>query len=180
MKNTIKRITTAFAATLAIATSTNSVLADTIVPGRCNQGKCWENRIERKTLIRRTNSGDLYSIVTSQREWDFGAESTKTEFGTPKVNYAFCSTKSPAVIFEVDRQYYAHLLNPGADDFYGYNMSDYPVYWAVCHNIVGTGNLMDYFTGGIITEQAIKLGYPLNLPSDQIELANPLAITYLR
>ena len=92
-------------------------------------------------------------------------------FGKVEVSYVYCSTIRPAYIFNSDNIDYAHLLNPGGDDWYGYNFSDYPLYWATCHNYVG----LDFFSEEI-TSRAIKLGYSLNLPSEQIELKNPLEI----
>lgn len=122
-----------------------------------------------KTLIQSGSSGKLYSVEIATRSWPMGSQPS-SPFGSPRTNYVYCSTKKPAYLFNSEGTYYAHLLNPGGD-WYGYNMSDYPIYWATCHNLVGP----DFFSERM-RATARKLGYPLNLPSEQIELTNVLDI----
>jgi hypothetical protein len=129
--------------------------ADVILPARCHMGICGENRFIQKDVL---------------RTWPMEEEPSGS-YNEPRTSYVYCSTSRPAIVFESDGIYYADLLNPGGDDFYGYNMSDYPVYWATCHNFVGP----DFFSERM-TANAIRLGYPLNLPQDQIELRNVLDI----
>jgi hypothetical protein len=178
----MKRIISAAIATLSLALATpsyadaiNTPAPKTVVPGGCHMGQCMDTIIERKGKIKEGKDGSLYSVVTSNRYWkDTNGKPVKSQPTNRFISYVYCSTTRPAVIFEDEGSAIAHTLNPGDNDFYGYNISDYPVYWAVCHNILGSGKLMDYFQNGIVTEQAIKLGYPLNLPSDQIRLTNVL------
>jgi len=93
-----------------------------------------------------------------------------SRFGRVEVNYVYCSKTRPAYVFSSDGTYYGHLLNPGGA-WYGYNKSDYPVYWTTCHNFIGP----EFFSEEM-TSQAIRLGYPLDLTSEQIELKNVLEI----
>ena len=64
----------------------------------------------------------------------------KVPFPGSEISYVICSTSKPAYIFKADEgfssNYLAHRLNPDAQSYYGYNMSDYSIYWATCHNMV--------------------------------------------
>lgn len=144
-------------------------LADIILPGSCHMGECYENKLIEKTILRKTANGILYSIRIASRSWPMGTQ-PNSRFGQMETNYVYCSTTKPAYIFKLDGIYYAHLLNPGGE-WFRYNVSDYPIYWSTCHNFVGP----DFFSEKM-TAKAIKLGYPLNLPSEQIELNNVLEI----
>lgn len=143
--------------------------ADIVLPQKCQMGQCGDSKFIRKDLLREGPNGALYSVKLASRSWQMDSE-PPANFGQPEVNYVYCSTTRPSRIFKDGAIYYAHLLNPGGD-WFGYNASDYPVYWATCHNFVGP----DFFSEEM-TSRAIKLGYPLNLPSDQIELSNVLEI----
>ncbi len=147
-------------------------------PGRCYQGSCFDHRLDRRTLIKTTNTGILYAVETSNREYTFEDTDPKSKpFKPAGHHYVFCSTSRPAVIFQPTRALYlAHTLNPGTDDYYGYNMVDYAKYWLVCHNYVADGTLNGFFTD-LFTERAISLGYPLNLPVKAIELIHTQEIT---
>jgi hypothetical protein len=153
---------------------TQSVLADIVLPGGCQMGECWEQKLIEKRLIKSGSKGTIYAVKTVVRSGSMDSQAFGS-FGEVKLSYVYCSTTKPAIIFDVDfdvdRTYYAHLLNPGSQDWAGYNQSDYPLYWATCHNFVGP----DFFSEEM-TAKAIKLGYPLNLPQEQIELNNVLEI----
>lgn len=148
---------------------TPSSLADVVLPGRCHMGECWEQKLIEKTLLKSSSQGKLYSVKIATRSWPMGS-SPNSPFGSSQINYVYCSTKKPAYLFSSDGIYYGHLLNPGGD-WYGYNMSDYPIYWATCHNFVGP----DFFSERM-KAKAIQLGYSVNLPSEQVELKNILDI----
>lgn len=138
-----------------------------ILPGRCHMGQCWDNKFVSKSLLKTSNNGELYSVKIASRSWSIDSQ-PPDNFGQVEMSYVYCSRTKPAYIFNSDNTYYAHLLNPGGD-WYGYNQSDYPIYWATCHNFVGPN-----FFSEEMTSRAIKLGYPLNLSSEQVELNNPL------
>ncbi|MBE7383077.1 MAG: hypothetical protein F6J95_016895 [Leptolyngbya sp. SIO1E4] len=156
---------------LSLATVMTAIFAalpasgELILPGRCHMGICWDQKFLGKALIDQSANGKLYEVELAFRSWPMESEPPNT-FETPDTSYVFCSTDRPAYIFESDGTYFAHLLNPGGD-WYGYNVSDYPVYWATCHNFVGPN-----FFSEEMTNRAIQLGYSLDLPSDQIELTN--------
>lgn len=165
MKNvSYKRI---FQMTVAIAFSLSSqpAWADVILPGRCHMGECWESKFLGKTVLKKGSNGTLYEVETADRSWPIETQPSGN-YESPTVSYVYCSTIKPAYIFisQFDQQLTAHLLNPGGD-YGGYNQSDYPIYWATCHNFIGP----DFFSDEM-TERAKKLGYPLDLPSEQIEL----------
>lgn len=141
-----------------------------VLPGRCQMGECWDNKFVEKMLLKVGPNGTLFSVKTASRSWQMGSQPPNS-FGQAEVSYVYCSRTKPAYIFNHEHTYYAHLLNPGSGDFFGYNQSDYPIYWATCHNFVGP----DFFSEEM-TSRAIKLGYSLNLSSDQIELNNVLEI----
>ena len=155
--------------TLASILIAQPVMAELILPGRCHMGECWDNKFISKTQLREGSNGTLYAVEMASRSWSFGSE-PPAKFDSPTIRYVHCSTTKPAYIFNSDGTYYAHLLNPGGD-WYGYNVGDYPVYWATCHNFVGP----EFFSEKM-TSRAVQLGYPLNLSSEQIELNNVLEI----
>jgi hypothetical protein len=165
-----KHLLSASISTIFAFILSQSAQAEIILPGRCHMGYCWENQFLGKTLLRTGNdAGKLYSVKLASRDWEMGT-SPSSSYGKPTVSYVYCSTTKPAYIFQADGTYFAHLLNPGGD-WFGYNMSDYPIYWATCHNFVGPN-----FFSEEMTSRAIQLGYPLDLPSEQIELDNVLEI----
>lgn len=140
--------------------------AELILPGRCpHMGMCWENKFLKKTLLEKGRDGTLYSVELAGRSWRIESQPPDT-FEPTRTSYVYCSKTRPAFIFKTDGKFIAHLLNPGGD-WYGYNQSDYPVYWATCHNFVGP----DFFSE-VMKNRAIQLGYPLNLPSEQMDLNN--------
>lgn len=143
--------------------------AEFLLPQSCRMGQCWETKFISKEILRTGNEGKLYKIHTSQRTWKVQSDPPNTS--TPRqAEYVYCSTTKPAFIFPVEGKYIAHLINPGKD-WYGYNRPSHIRYWATCHNFVGP----DYFNQSM-TLNAIRLGYSLKLPSEQIELSNPLEI----
>jgi hypothetical protein len=139
--------------------------ADLILSGRCQMGTCWEQKFFGKTLLEKGSDGTLYSVELATRSWPMGSEPSGS-FSPSKISYVYCSTIRPTYIFKLENKYYAHFLNPGGD-WFGYNRSEYPVYWATCHNFIGP----DFFSENM-KHKAIDLGYPLNLPSEQKELNN--------
>ena len=149
---------------LGQATSTFRTL-----PGRCQMGICWDNQYRGKTLLHQGKRDRLYSVELAFRSWEMGTE-PDNNFEKPRTSYVYCSTSKPALIFAEDTAnpdsgYIAHLLNPGGDDWAGYNMADYPIYWLTCHNIVGPN-----FFSEAMSDRALQLGYSLNLPSESLEL----------
>lgn len=161
----MKRITLVGAGIGFLLLANQPAQAEVILPGGCRMGECWESKLIEKNILKRNHLGILYSIKLATRSW--GEEfSPPKEFTQIRTDYVFCSTVKPAYIFELDGTYFAHLLNPGGD-YSGYNKDDYPLYWATCHNLVGP----DFFSDQI-TARALKWGYPLNLPSEQITLKN--------
>ncbi len=158
----LKRLLT-LTITLTIISPILPALADLILPGRCQMGTCWDTKLYRKKLIEKGKDGTLYSVDIATRSWKMGNEAP-ANFGASYSNYIYCSNTKPAYIFKSQNKYYAHFLNPGGD-WYGYNISDYPIYWVTCHNFVGPN-----FFSKEMKDKAIQLGYPLNLPSEQKEL----------
>lgn len=144
--------------------------AEVILPESCRMGECWQSKLIAKNILKRNQLGTLYSVHLAARSWQQESP-PPLEFAQVRTDYVFCSTVKPALIFELEGDYFAHLLNPGGDDYSGYNQDDYPIYWATCHNLVGP----DFFSEEM-TNRARKWGYTLNLPSEQITLKNVLEI----
>ncbi len=138
-------------------------LADLILPGRCHQGYCHENKFVSKTRLDDGQDGTLYAVELASRSWQNGVTSPGA-FEPSRTIHVYCSTRRPMFIFQADSRYYVNTLNPGGN-FYGFNMSDYPIYWATCHNFVGP----DFFSERM-TNQARRLGYPLNLNQGQSQV----------
>lgn len=130
-----------------------------------SNGECGDIKFVGKTLLKTGTDGELYSIKTASRSWKMNSQPSDS-FGQVGISYVYCSRIKPAYIFNSDGTYYAHLLNPGGSPL-GYDISDYPIYWATCHNFVGP----DFFSEEM-TARAIRLGYSLNLDARQIELNN--------
>jgi len=97
-------------------------------------GMCWEQKFLKKTLLEKGKNGTLYLAELASRSWRVETKPPAT-FNPSKTNYVYCSKSRPTFIFESDGKYITHLLNPGGD-WYGYNVSDYPVYWTTCHKFV--------------------------------------------
>jgi hypothetical protein len=155
-----------FSTSLSIIFTALPAFADIILPGRCpHMGICWDQKFIKKTLLERGKNGTLYSVELASRSWRVEAQPPAT-FKPPNTSYVYCSTTRPALIFKSEGKYYAHFLNLGGD-WYGYNVSDYPVYWTTCHNFVEP----DFFSENM-KKRAIQLGYPLNLTSEQKEVNN--------
>lgn len=140
--------------------------ADVILPGRCpHMGYCWDQKLSKKTLVQKLRGGTLYSIELAHRSWKFESQPPDT-FKPSRTNYVYCSTTRPTLIFQFDNKYYAHFLNPGGE-WYGYNISSYPVYWATCHEFSAKD-----FRNDNMRRRAFQLGYSLRLKTDQRELNN--------
>ena len=137
-----------------------------IVQSGCRQGECWEMQVLGIRLERKTPRGQLYRIVVGRRSWPMDGK-PPSQFAERSQDYVYCSRTRPAYIFRdpTGSGYLAHLLNPGGE-YFGYNQHSYPVYWGVCHGIYS----QDVFSPAM-TRKAKQLGYPLNLPSQQITLA---------
>lgn len=151
-------------------------LAEAIVPGRCHMGVCGEMRIEAKTPLRSNAIGTLYEVRVAGRSWPMERPRPSTDrvpFAEATVSHVLCSTSRPAYIFPAgegfSRNYLAHRLNPDGESWFGYNRSDYSIYWATCHNLVGP----EFFSDAMVT-RARQLGYPGNLPQEQIEIDDPM------
>jgi len=131
-------------------------------------GICWDRQFLGKTLLQAGSQGELYAVELTFRSWAIDAAPPAT-FEPPQTSYVHCSTTRPAFIFAgSDGGFYAHLLNPGGDDWAGYNMADYPVYWATCHDLFA----LNVFSAEV-ADQAVALGYSLSLPTGQIQLDRP-------
>jgi len=150
---------------LSVLSAAMPAFAELILPGRCHMGRCWEHKFLKKTLLEKGRDGKLYAVELAGRSWPTESKPPAT-FEPPQTSYVYCSTTRPAYIFEIEGKNYAHLLNPGGD-WFGYNVSDYPVYWATCHNVIGP----DFFSKAM-KSRATQLGYSMNLPSEQLELNN--------
>ncbi|TVP65216.1 MAG: hypothetical protein EA342_14680 [Leptolyngbya sp. LCM1.Bin17] len=148
---------------LLLAALVKPVLADLILPGRCHQGYCYENKFVSKTRLGEGQDGTLYAVELASRNWQNGV-TVPGAFEPSRTTYVYCSTRRPMLIFELENTYYINTLNPGGRS-YGFNMSDYPIYWATCHNFVGP----DFFSERM-TNQARRLGYPLNLTQGQSQI----------
>jgi hypothetical protein len=160
---------------LAVSTFVSAIFialpafADIILPGRCpHMGYCWDQKLSKKRLVQKFRFGTLYSIELASRSWKFQSQPPDT-FEPSRTSYVYCSTTRPAFIFQLDRnpnQYYAHFLNPGGE-WYGYNVSSYPVYWETCHQFSAKD-----FRNDNMRRRALQLGYSLRLKTEQRELNN--------
>jgi hypothetical protein len=111
-------------------------IAEIILPGRCRMGICWDRKFVDKDLLKSTDIGKLYAIKTAERSWKMDTIPPK-KFKSSGTSYIYCSKTKPAYVFKKDGAgYLANLLNLG-EYGHGYNISDYPVYWTTCHNIIG-------------------------------------------
>ena len=124
------------AAGLLLAGLAKPALADLILPGRCHMGYCFDHKFVSKTLLQEGRNSKIYAVELASRSWEINL-APPTTFDPPETYYVHCSTRRPAFISNHEGTYSASLLNPGGDDWYGYNVSHYPVYWATCHNFVG-------------------------------------------
>lgn len=147
----------------------NSAQAEFLLPRSCRMGQCWETKFISKELFRTGNKGKLYKIQTSQRTWKGQANPPDTFTPRPPA-YVYCSTIKPAFIYPFNGKFVAHLINPGKD-WVSSNRPSHIRYWATCHNFVGP----DYFSN-TMTMNAVRLGYSLQLSSEEIDLNSPLDI----
>lgn len=153
--------------TLSTVVFASPAAAPPVLPGRCHMSICWDRQFLGKTLIQAGPQGELYAVELTFRTWPI-VDAPPATFEPPQTSYVHCSTTRPAFIFDSDGVLYAHLLNPGGDDWAGYNMADYPVYWATCHDLFA-----ENIFSAEVTDQAVELGYSLTLPTDQIQLEQP-------
>ncbi len=137
-----------------------------MVQSGCRQEECWEMQVLGIRLAQKTAQGQLYQITVGRRFWPIEGQPPR-QFTERSQDYVYCSRTRPAYIFRdpAGPGYVAHLLNPGGD-YFGYNQNSYPVYWGVCHGIANP----DVVFSPAMTQKAKQLGYPLNLPSQQIIL----------
>ncbi len=136
-----------------------------IVQSGCQQGQCWESQVLGIHLEQQSPQGKLYRVTMGRRSWPLEGK-PPAQFSQRTQDYLYCSRTRPAFIFRnpTGAGYLAHLLNPGGE-FFGYNQNAYPIYWGVCHGVYN----QDVFSPAM-TQKAKRLGYSLNLPSDQIAL----------
>ena len=143
--------------------------AEVILQHFCRRDICHQTKFISKTAPRQSATGTFYTIETADRSWRYGEQPGNT-WSEPEISYVNCSTTRPAYIFSLPSFSYlfVHLINPG-EPHQQFSMSgSEEMYWVTCHNFVGP--FSDYDTGeSFMTERARQLGYPLNLPLDQLE-----------
>jgi len=178
------------AATLSlISASPLPVESQTVIPGQCGMDECFEMQIEKRRPLFTNSIGTLNEVRVSTRSWKYSLSSNHSPkqpmrhearqsadgilFGRPKISYVLCSTSKPAIIDEGGEQYgsnyAASLVNPNGIAPASVFRSAHQLYWAVCHNLVGP----NYFTDEMVST-SIRLGYPGNLPENQIGISYPL------
>jgi hypothetical protein len=129
---------------------------------RCHQGECTFTKIIQTKTIGKNAGGYLLEVKTRSvvvRAPKGGGEPQNIpeagSFGLVRVNYAYCSTQKPAVIFYDSSKFYAHLLKVGEAPA-GYEINSHIEYWAVCHSkIVSVADVTD----GGLAKEAAELGY---------------------
>lgn len=129
---------------------------------RCHQGECTFTKIIQTKTIGKNADGYLLEIKTRSvvvRAPKGGGEPQNIpeagSFGLVRVNYAYCSTQKPAVIFYDSRKFYAHFLKVGEAPP-GSEIDSHIEYWAACHDkIVSVGDVAD----GKLAKDAADLGY---------------------
>ncbi|NJK34482.1 MAG: hypothetical protein HC919_05760 [Oscillatoriales cyanobacterium SM2_2_1] len=110
--------------------------------------------------------GLLYSVRQQIRSWPETAQIPKRPTQV-KESLVFCSPKRPTYIFSgvsgVPKQFIAHRLSPSGG-WSGYNWDSHLIYWFACH-----GRLAKDDTAAVTARLARSLGYPPELPTEQVE-----------
>ena len=144
--------------------------ARSILFERCHGHYCLEIKSVKKTFLKNGPNGKLYSIKVLRRDYDDGTISGRISKGKFRISnipqYIYCSTSKPAHIWKYrnKNKYRANILNPGGLT-YGFNITSNVLYWNTCHNYNPSGD--DLFS---MERRAKRLGYRLNLESNQIDL----------
>lgn len=145
-----------------VAGGTALAREELLLRGRCQQGECTFTDIISAQTIGKNDTGRMLlvkvrSAIVSIPAMDQDPYKVKPPkyFGLVKVNYAFCSTQKPAIIFYSDGKFYAHVLKVG-EAAAGFIVDSHIEYWAVCHEkVVSVGEVMS----DVLAKQANDLGY---------------------
>ena len=156
---------------LALAAAQDPVAAEPLA-GRCHMGECsWSRELGRET-VRETPDGRLLrlrllgggSVMTEEGDYESAYdERRRIEWNDePHEVFVFCSTRLPAVLFEIDGGLQVDVLdfvegNPG------YLESSSNLYIATCH---GRAALEE-------TDFAARHGYRSPPPVRELELPRP-------
>lgn len=139
--------------------------ATTIIE-KCRMGTCYRVTHLGQQLLRRSPNGVLYSVRQETKSWPETAQMPKPATQV-KESFVFCSTKRPTYIFSgfpgMPKRFVAHRLSPSGG-WGGYNWDSHLIYWFVCH-----GRLAKHDTAAATARLAQGLGYPPELPTDQVE-----------
>lgn len=159
------------------STTFPSALTHKLLAPYCHMGSCSWMSIESRESVNQGRNGELFKLLV--RHWNskhpngsYDVASRRTG-GQVQEQYVFCSRTKPATAFENEGKWIAHTLAPDQPDgVYGYNSSDYTLYFAACH-----GSLIEY-TGfqnlakslGYRTDSARVAQVDLNAPADLMSL----------
>ncbi|HMN13228.1 MAG TPA: lysozyme inhibitor LprI family protein, partial [Bellilinea sp.] len=141
--------------------STSPTMSDSVIgqriQGRCHMDYCSWFSIGKRIVHSRAQDGILYRVEI--QHWSSYHPEGAYEVPAPleddgqSSSYVFCSLARPAVFNEDDSKWIVSTLAPGSDSgIYGYNMTSYIFYFAVCHDIITDA-------GETMTPLARRLGY---------------------
>lgn len=155
-----------------------------VVPGRCHMDECVWSRFVEREIVRSDSSGTLIrtKTITGSSKHPNGSYDVGTpiEWGAPSDEYIFCSKTRPAVIFDVNNQWIAHLLAPGySEGVFGYNTDSYIDYFFICHGLknvdLGDASLAQKFSyAPSLVKNVDQLS--LRAPQDIMQAAAPAPI----
>jgi hypothetical protein len=155
-----------------------SALTGTLLPPYCHMEACSWRSIESRESIDQNRYGELFRV--SVRGWSslhpggtYDVKTRKTGGGLSE-EYVFCSRTRPGVAFSADGKWMAHKLAPDqSDGVYGYNTSDYTLYFAACHGLAVDENA--------IQARGQALGYRTNSARvAQVDLSAPTDLMNIR
>ena len=153
---------------LAILTAITARAAE-VYRGRCAMDVCAWFLIQEKNIVASDKNGALFRVTvqrfTTRRANDRPPPRKAWESSD---GYVLCSKTRPAVLFQSDGEWLAHILAPGQPNAYaGYNLTSHVQYFAVCHG-VGLPAIDEPMIA-----KARALVYPASGGSEQIKLSKP-------
>jgi hypothetical protein len=155
-----------------------NALTGTILPPYCHMDYCSWKSIESRESVQQTRYGELFKLTV--RGWSsfhpggsYNIKTRRTGGGTWE-SYVFCSKTRPGVAFSSEGKWIAHTLAPDqSDGVYGYNSSDYTLYFAACYGLAVDETAFQ--------TRAAALGYRTSSArANQINISGPADLTNIR
>lgn len=109
----------------------------------CHSDVCYWKTLREQFLLLKGGKGELHeAIIGEASSWHKGSRYPRVAPKTLKFSntrhFAFCSKLTPATIYQMrdEEKWLANMLAPGHDDgVRGFNLSEYVLYFAICHGI---------------------------------------------